>query len=164
MAHGLETLAVLGVGAMGSGMARSALRSGIPTIVWDRNPERAAGLVDDGAEIEPSVERAVSRAGLVITMVTDADAVMAIATEFELLDALASDAIWIQMSTIGVAGTDRVMAIVADRRPDVHLLDAPVSGSKDPAERGELTIFASGPEELQPRVTPVFDALGQRTV
>jgi 3-hydroxyisobutyrate dehydrogenase len=49
-------------------------------------------------------------------------------------------------------------------RPDVTLLDAPVSGSRDPAERGQLTIFASGPEAARPRVAPLFDALGQRTI
>jgi 3-hydroxyisobutyrate dehydrogenase len=68
------------------------------------------------------------------------------------------------MSTIGVAGIERVAAMVESERPDVTLLDAPVSGSADPAERGQLTIFASGPEEARSRVTPLFDALGQRTV
>ena len=70
----------------------------------------------------------------------------------------------VQMSTIGVAGIERVGAIVAEERPDVTLLDAPVSGSKDPAEQGQLTIFASGPEGARNRVAPLFDALGQRTI
>ena len=164
MAGEAETLAVLGLGAMGTGMARSALRAGIPTIVWDRNPARARDLAELGADVEQTADKAASRARIVITMVTDADAVISVATEQGMLDALAPNAIWIQMSTIGVAGTERVMSPVADRRPDVHLLDAPVSGSKEPAERGQLTIFASGNEELHGRVAQVFDALGQRTV
>jgi len=68
------------------------------------------------------------------------------------------------MSTIGVAGIDRVAELVAAERPDITLLDAPVSGSKDPAEQGQLTIFASGPEDVHGRVAPLFDALGQRTI
>jgi 3-hydroxyisobutyrate dehydrogenase len=68
------------------------------------------------------------------------------------------------MSTIGVAGTERVAAMVAAERPDVMLLDAPVSGSREPAEQGQLTIFASGPEQARPRVAALFDALGQRTI
>jgi 3-hydroxyisobutyrate dehydrogenase len=68
------------------------------------------------------------------------------------------------MSTIGVAGIDRVAALVAAERPDVTLLDAPVSGSKGPAEQGQLTIFASGSEAARPRVAGLFDALGQRTI
>jgi 3-hydroxyisobutyrate dehydrogenase len=63
-----------------------------------------------------------------------------------------------------VAGIDSVAAMVRAERPDVILLDAPVAGSKDPAEQGTLTIFASGPDEARPRVTPLFDALGQRTI
>ena len=80
------------------------------------------------------------------------------------LAALAPEGVLVQMSTIGVAGTERVAAIVAGERPDVTLLDAPVSGSKDPAESGQLTIFASGSEEARPRVAFLFDALGQRTI
>ncbi len=97
-------------------------------------------------------------------MVTDADAVISIARDQGMLAALAPGAIWIQMSTIGLAGIHDVMAMVGGERPDVMFLDAPVSGSKDPAEHGQLTIFASGPAEARPRVAPLFDALGQRTV
>jgi 3-hydroxyisobutyrate dehydrogenase len=68
------------------------------------------------------------------------------------------------MSTIGVAGIERVADLVDVERPDVTLLDAPVSGSSDPAEHGQLTIFASGPEQVRSRVSPLFDALGQRTI
>jgi 3-hydroxyisobutyrate dehydrogenase len=81
-----------------------------------------------------------------------------------MLAALAPGAIWVQMSTIGAAGIERVAALVGEERPDITLLDAPVSGSKEPAARGELTIFASGPEAARARITPLFDALGQRTV
>src|SRR4029077_19301451 len=102
-------------------------------------------------------------AAIVVTMVTDTDAVISIARDEGMLAALAPGAIWVQMSTIGVAGIERVAAMVDAERPDVTLLDAPVSGSKEPAEQGQLTIFASGPEEARVRVTPLFDALGQRT-
>jgi 3-hydroxyisobutyrate dehydrogenase len=81
-----------------------------------------------------------------------------------MLASLAPGAIWVQMSTIGVAGIERVAALAAKERPDVTLIDAPVSGSKDPAAQGQLTIFASGPDEARARVAPLFDALGQRTI
>jgi 3-hydroxyisobutyrate dehydrogenase len=97
-------------------------------------------------------------------MVTDTDAVVSIARDQGMLAALAPGAIWAQMATIGVAGIERVAAMVAAERPEVTLLDAPVSGSKDPAERGQLTIFASGPEAARARVAPLFEALGQRTI
>jgi 3-hydroxyisobutyrate dehydrogenase len=159
-----EPVAVLGIGAMGHGMAASALHAGLPTIVWDRNRNRSRDLEPLGARVAESAADAAANAGIVVTMVPDAEAVLSVATEQGMLDALARDAVWAQMSTIGVAGTDRVAALVDGGRPDVTLLDAPVSGSKEPAERGELTIFASGPASARLRVEPLFDALGRRTL
>ena len=163
-ATGQEPVAVLGIGAMGHGMATSALRAGIPTIVWNRRPAATQDLADLGAEVAQTAADAARRAPIVITMVTDTDAVMSIAHDQGMLAALAPSTIWVQMSTIGVAGIERVAAMVQTERPDVTLLDAPVTGSKDPAEQGQLTIFASGPDEARSRVAPLFDALGQRTV
>jgi 3-hydroxyisobutyrate dehydrogenase len=157
-------VAILGIGAMGHGMATSALRAGIQTIVWNRTPEPTRDLAELGAEVAPTAADATRRAAIVVTMVTDTDAVISIARDEGMLGALAPGAIWVQMSTIGVRGIEQVMALVEQERPDITLLDAPVSGSKDPAERGELTIFASGPHEARAPVTPLFDALGQRTI
>jgi 3-hydroxyisobutyrate dehydrogenase len=155
---------VLGTGTMGHGMATSALRAGMPTVVWNREPETNRDLADLGADVAATAADAARRAAIVVTMVTDADAVMSIARDQGMLAALAPGAIWVQMSTIGVAGIERVAALVDAERPDVILLDAPVSGSKVPAEQGQLTIFASGPEEARSRVAPLFEALGQRTI
>jgi 3-hydroxyisobutyrate dehydrogenase len=164
MAPTNEPVAVLGIGAMGHGMAASALRAGIPTIVWNRTAEATRDLAELGAEVAETAAEAARRAAIVITMVTDADAVISIARDEGALAAMAQGAVWAQMSTIGVQGTDRVAAMASDERPDVMLVDAPVSGSKDPAERGQLTIFASGPDGARARVAPLFDALGQRTI
>ena len=159
----MERVAILGIGAMGHGMANSALRAGIPTTVWNRAPEATRDLAELGAEVAETAADAARRAGIVVTMVTDTDAVISIARDQGMLAALPPGAIWVQMSTIGL-GIERVAALAQLERPDVTLLDAPVSGSKDPAEKGQLTIFASGPEEARSRVTPLFDALGQRTI
>lgn len=164
MAPAKEPVAFLGIGAMGHGMATSALRGGIPTIVWNRDPGATQDLADLGAAVAESPADAARQAAIAVTMVTDADVVLSIARDQGMLAALAPGAIWVQMSTIGVAGIERVKALVDAERPDVILIDAPVSGSKDPAERGQLTIFASGPDEVRSRLGPLFDALGQRTI
>jgi 3-hydroxyisobutyrate dehydrogenase len=161
---GREPVAVLGIGAMGRGMAIITLRARIPTIVWNRRPAAAQELAGLGAEVAETAADAARRARVVVTMVTDTDAVMSIARDQGMLAALASGAIWAQMSTIGVAGIERIAAMVEAERPDVTLLDAPVSGSREPAERGQLTIFASGPDQARSRVAALFDALGQRTI
>ena len=157
-------LAILGLGTMGRGMAGSALRSGIPTVVWNRELESARPMAEQGAEVALSAIDAVKGVDVVITMVTDTAAVTSIALDFGMLDALPPGAVWAQMSTIGVEGTSTVASIVEKVRPDVIFLDVPVSGSKVPAEQGNLVIFASGSEHAQPAVQPVFDAIGHRTV
>ena len=164
MAGNDEPVAVLGIGAMGHGMAISALRAGIPTIVWNRIPEPTRDLAALGAQVAESAADAARQAAIVVTMVADADAVVSIARDQGMLAALPPNAIWVQMSTIGVAGIERIAAMVQAERPDVTLVDAPVSGSKEPAERGQLTIFASGPDAARGRVAALFDALGQRTI
>ena len=164
MAPTPEPVAVLGTGTMGHGMAASALRAGIPTIVWNRQPEATRDLADLGAAVADTAADAARRAAIVVTMVTDAAAVMSIARDQGMLAALVPDAVWVQMSTIGLAGTERVAAFVNQERSDISLVDAPVSGSKEPAAHGELTIFASGPDEARGRVGALFDAIGRRTI
>jgi 3-hydroxyisobutyrate dehydrogenase len=164
MAPAKEPVAFLGIGTMGHAMATSARRVGIPTLVWNRDRAATRDLVDLGAEVAETPADAARRAGIVVTMVTDANVVVSIAKDQGMLAALDSGAVWVQMSTIGVAGIERVESLVGAERPDVILIDAPVSGSKVPAEKGQLTIFASGPEVARSRLEPLFGALGQRTI
>src|ERR1700722_7169068 len=140
---------------MGRGMAGCALRNGISTVVWNRALDSAKHLADQGAEVAPSAVDAVKGVDVVITMVTDTDAVTSIAVDLGVLEALPSGAVWAQMSTIGVEGTATVSSIVEKERPDVLFLDAPVSGSKVPAEEGRLVIFASGSDRARPIPQPV---------
>ncbi|MCU1502471.1 MAG: hypothetical protein JWM12_1825 [Ilumatobacteraceae bacterium] len=156
-------IAVLGLGVMGHAIAANARRAGLVTVVWNRTSEQTIDLVELGAVAAESASAAVQRADIVVTMVTDADAVLAVAIDHGMLAAMAPGAIWVQMSTIGLR-IDHVAQLVAEHRPDVTLIDAPVSGSKGPAEAGTLTIFASGPVEARPRVAPLFDAISARTV
>ena len=159
-----EQVAFLGIGTMGRAMATRALGAGIPTIVWNRNPDATRRLAELGAEVAESAAEAARRASIAVTMVTNADVVLAIAKDQGMLTALAPGAIWVQMSTIGDGGMQRVESLVRAERPDVVLIDAPVSGSKGPAEQGQLTIFASGPDAVRSRLDPLFDALGRRTI
>ncbi len=157
-------LTVLGLGTMGRAMAQTAHRSGVPLVVWNRDPTATEAFAEMGVEVARTVAEAAVGADVIITMVTNADAVRSIANEQGLLEALRPGAVWAQMSTIGVEATEQVSALLATRRPDALFVDAPVSGSKVPAENGTLLIFASGPDEARPLVQPVFDAIGQRTI
>jgi 3-hydroxyisobutyrate dehydrogenase len=155
-------VAVIGLGTMGRAMAKSLRRAGLSIVGWNRNRHGVEELLD--LELAESVAAAASDADVVITMVTDADAVESIAAQYGLLDALKPGAVWAQMSTIGVRGTGHLSELAQSQRPDTYFVDAPVSGSKSPAEEGALLIFASGTDEAKPLVAPAFDAMGQRTI
>jgi 3-hydroxyisobutyrate dehydrogenase len=157
-------VAVLGTGIMGSGIARNLLRAGLAVDVWDRSPEAAARLTGAGAIAHASPDQTVVRADIAITMLPDGPTVSSVAIDQGMLNALSPGGIWIQMSTIGVQATEQLAAKVADQRPDVWFVDAPVSGTRQPAEAGRLLILASGPEAARLALDPVFSAIGSRTL
>ena len=157
----LPRAAVLGAGTMGRGMAHSLLRNGFTVDVWDRAPEKAAALAADGATAHEDAPDAVRDVDVVITMVADAAAVNEVAFDSGMLEALRPQSAWAQMSTIGVTATEELAARVGKERPDVYFADAPVSGTRQPAENGQLLILASGPGQAKPVLDPVFAALGR---
>jgi 3-hydroxyisobutyrate dehydrogenase len=163
MADHVRRVAVLGTGTMGAPMARNLLHAGFGVRVWNRTMAKAAALAADGAHPASDPAEAATGADVLITMLTDGATVEGVMTGPDgALSMLRSNAIWIQMSTVGVEWTDQ-FADLADGH-GVAFVDAPVSGSSDPADRGELEILAAGGLEVRPRVQPIFDVLGRRTV
>src|SRR5947209_11244011 len=139
---------------MGAGMARSLVKAGLDVTVSNRNADKARPLADDGAKVAADPAEAVSGADVVVTMLFDVDAVAEVMQRA--LAATPEHAIWAQTSTVGLAGTQRLADLAG--RYGRGFVDAPVLGTKQPAERGELIVLASGPRELAPRVEPVFEA------
>jgi 3-hydroxyisobutyrate dehydrogenase len=162
-APGRPSVAVLGTGIMGSAMARNLLTAGLPTTVWDRSPEVTAPLAAAGAVVADSAHAAIRDARIVITMLPDAEVVQSVLFA-DAQPPFAAGAAWAQMGTIGVAATAGLAERLARLRPDVMFVDAPVSGSKGPAEAGQLLILASGPDAAQPVLAPAFAAIGRKTV
>jgi 3-hydroxyisobutyrate dehydrogenase len=156
-----KTVAFLGAGGtMGFGMSRNLLRAGFALRAWNRTRERAEPLAGDGATIASTPTEAAKGAGVIVTMLSDGDAVLE--TIAQALPEAGSDTIWIQMSTIGPEATDR--CIERAHEAGVVFVDAPVLGTKQPAEEGKLTVLASGPDDVRDRVQPIFEAVGQRTL
>src|SRR5271165_7023013 len=157
-------VAVLGTGIMGSAMARNLVSAGLRTTVWDRSPTATAPLSEAGALVAASAAEAARDAHVVITMLPTADVVNSVIFAGGVAQALAGGAVWAQMGTVGVAATTEIGSRLGQLRPDVMFVDAPVSGSKGPAEAGQLLILASGPREAGPVVQPAFSAIGRKTV
>jgi len=157
-------VAVIGAGIMGSAMARNLIAAGLTTQVWDRSPSATGSLADAGAVVAASAREAVRDAGVVITMLPTADAVESVIFDGGVAEAFDDGCVWAQMGTIGVEATLRIGDRLAAQRPGVMFVDAPVSGSKGPAEQGQLLILASGPAAAADGVRPVFDVIGRKTV
>ena len=157
-------VAVLGVGIMGSAMARNLVAAGLRTTVWDRSPSARAALAAEGALAAESPGEAVQDARVVITMLPTADVVNSVIFDGGVVDAFARGAVWAQMGTIGVTATTQIAGRLGQLRPDVMFVDAPVSGSKGPAEAGQLLILASGPPAAQAIVSLAFSAIGRKAV
>ena len=153
-------VAVLGTGIMGAPMARNSAQAGLRVRAWNRTRAKAEPLAEHGIEPADSPAEAVADADVVVTMLADGEAVHATITEA--LPAMPDGAVWAQCSTVGLGWTERLASLAAER--DVPFFDSPVLGTRQPAEAGQLTVLAAGPEEQRDRVEPVYDAIGQRTV
>lgn len=154
------TVAFLGTGVMGAPMARNIAGEGLNVRVWNRTTERARPLEAAGATVGEEPAHAVDGADVVVTMLSDVGPTLEVAEA--VLAATAPDAIWAQMGTIGIEGTERCIDLA--RSHGRAFVDAPVLGTLKPAEDGKLTVLASGPDDAVERCSPVFRAVGHKTL
>ena len=163
----MTELAFLGTGVMGRPMAARLNEAGFGVHAWNRTADKARPLEREGVSVHEDPARAAAGCSLIVTMLADSDAVLEVAGRAlgEAQDDGAPDEgerVWIQMSTIGGPGTARCQALADER--GATFVDAPVLGTRAPAEQGALVILASGPESARPAADPVFDAVGSRTI
>ena len=126
--------------------------------MWNRTAEKAQALTGTGAEAHPSPTEAVAGADVVLTMLFDADAAIDVIRQA----APPAGTTWLQCSTVGVEGAERTAVAAAEL--GLVLVDCPVLGTKEPAEKGALVMLASGPERMREQLAPVLDALGSKTL
>jgi 3-hydroxyisobutyrate dehydrogenase len=157
-------VAIIGTGTMGAAMARRLLGAGATVDVWNRSPGPSQALGAFGARRHGDAHEAVTRAAVVVTMLPTGTVTRHVMLDEGVVDAIAPGAVWAQMGTVGVDATAALDAAVTTRRPDLRFVDAPVSGSRVPAESGQLVVLASGPETARAVVDSVFAVLGRRTL
>jgi len=152
----------IGLGGMGSGIARNLINAGHELAVYNRTRSKAEGLARAGARIAATPVEAASGAEAVITMLADDRAVEE--TIFEpgnAIDSIAAGAVHISMSTISVALSRRLAQ--AHRQRGQQYVSAPVFGRPDAAAAGKLFVVAAGPAGEVERCRALLDAIGQKT-
>jgi 3-hydroxyisobutyrate dehydrogenase len=142
----------LGTGIMGAPMAQHVAAAGNDVVAWNRTREKAQGI--EGVAVADSPAAAVEGAEIVVTMLSDGAAVEEVAGQA----GIPADAIWWQASTVGLEATDRLKNL------GPTYVDAPVLGTKQPAQEGTLTVLAAGPSDALDTLAPLFDAVGSKTI
>lgn len=158
--HTQPTIAVLGTGLMGAPIARNLRKRGFTVHAWNRTTAKAQALVADGVEAFDNPADAVRGADIILTMLKDGSSVREALRAAA--PALRQGAIWLQLGTVGIEAIT-ALASLAEQHGLVFY-DAPVQGTRQPAEQAQLVILASGPVAQRETVQPVFDAIGKRTL
>jgi 3-hydroxyisobutyrate dehydrogenase-like beta-hydroxyacid dehydrogenase len=153
----------MGLGIMGSAMAANILKGGYPLAVYNRTPDKAGPLADLGAAVAPSPQALAAGADVIIAMVTGPEAL------YELLwgprgaaEALGPDQVFINMSSVSPGFTKEIAVQVA--AAGAAFIDAPVSGTKKPAEEGSLVILAGGKPERIKELEPLLLTMGKKVI
>jgi 3-hydroxyisobutyrate dehydrogenase-like beta-hydroxyacid dehydrogenase len=151
---------LIGLGGMGTGMAKSLLRAGHCVTVFNRTPSKAEALRAEGATVASSPAD-VCRAGVVMTMLADDAALESqVFGDGGILASLPRGGIHISCSTISVALSDRLTA--AHAAAGQEFISCPVFGRPDAAEGGRLAVVAAGPKDAVERCKPLFESLGPK--
>jgi 3-hydroxyisobutyrate dehydrogenase-like beta-hydroxyacid dehydrogenase len=154
----MAKIGFLGLGEMGTPMARRLLRAGHHMVVWNRSPERTVPLLQEGATVAPSPAKAATGSDFVITMLATPEALeQVVFGTGELAPALLRGQVLIDMSTVG---PDEIRSVAARLPKGVSLVDAPVRGSVPLAESGRLEVFVGATDEDYERVRPILEVLG----
>ncbi|MDR7342470.1 3-hydroxyisobutyrate dehydrogenase [Pantoea alhagi] len=152
-------VAVLGLGAMGHAFAANLVKNDFQVAGWNRTRARGDDLAAAGMQLCDEPQQAAAQAEVVVAMLSDGATTESVLQQ--ITPALKPNAVFCQMGTIGVEATDRLVAQLAAARPDVVYIDAPVSGTKAPAENAQILILASGDRQRAADLEPVFAAISK---
>jgi 3-hydroxyisobutyrate dehydrogenase len=155
----VTTTAVLGAGALGAAMAARLSEAGCDVYLWNRTPARAEEVAGEADRViaAATIPAAVADADVVLTVLRDGPAVAGVAEE--MLPAMRSDAVWVQVSTVGPAHAQTLREASASQ--GIAFLDAPVSGSTAQVQQRSLVWLVAGEEAAVDIARPVLEMLGK---
>jgi len=157
----LPKVAVLGLGAMGHAFASNLLKKGFTVTAWNRSPGRGDDLLAQGLAVHETAQQAVAEADVIISMLADGQATLSVLADIAPVSQ--PEAIYCQMGTIGVEETLDAMALLKQLQPGMTFVDAPVSGTKTPAENAQILVLASGEQDKCAAAEQVFAAISRGT-
>jgi len=151
----------IGMGIMGSRMAANLLKKGHELVIYNRTREKAQPLLDRGAAWADTPADLAKQVQVVITMLSKPDAVAeaALYDKHSFLGSMLTNSLWIDSSTVNPSFSRRMAGEAAERK--VRFLDAPVAGSRGPAEAGQLIFFVGGHSQDVEAARPLFEAMGK---
>jgi len=152
----------LGLGIMGKAMAANLLRHGFRVTVWNRTLSKCDELVAMGATVGETPAAVVAKCKYTIAMLSDPDAAISVVFDKDgVLEQIGEGKGYVDMSTVDAATSCKISEAV--KQKGGAFVEAPVSGSKKPAEDGQLVILAAGDKALYDDMVPAFDILGKRS-
>ncbi|XP_057953389.1 glyoxylate/succinic semialdehyde reductase 1 [Malania oleifera] len=152
----------LGLGIMGKAMATNLLRNGFKLTVWNRTPSKCDELVEHGASIGETPAAVVKKCKYTIAMLSDPSAALSVAFDKDgVLEQICNGKGYIDMSTVDANTSSTICEAISSKGG--CFLEAPVSGSKKPAEDGQLVILAAGEKVLYEEAIPAFNAMGKKS-
>tara|TARA_B100000287_G_scaffold418880_1_gene456404 strand:+ start:67 stop:939 length:873 start_codon:yes stop_codon:yes gene_type:complete len=158
----MENISIIGTGLMGYPMAKNILKGGFDLIAYNRTLDKAKGLSKDGAKLASSIKEAVENSKIILTMLSDDEAVISVISSKDFLENIKAESIVVDMSSTKPTTSKKIYEIL--KKKDVHFLDAPVSGGTVGAENGTLAIMVGGDELIFKKVIDLFKTMGNSTL
>ncbi|MCY9545695.1 NAD(P)-dependent oxidoreductase [Lysinibacillus xylanilyticus] len=155
----VKTITVLGTGIIGAPVAANLQKHKFEVRAWNRTRSKAEKLQSVGVTVFETPLEAVQDTDVIISLLKDGPVVLEVMQSVK--ESLSKGTIWIQMSTVGT-NIDELASFA--NQHELIFYDAPVQGTKQPAEQGQLIILVSGPTQYRERMEPIFEAIGKRTV
>jgi 3-hydroxyisobutyrate dehydrogenase/glyoxylate/succinic semialdehyde reductase len=153
----------IGLGIMGSRMVKNLAANGYKVFVYNRTPEKAHKLVSDRIEARSTPAHVAEESDIIITMLSTPEAVQdVVLSEEGILSTMSKGNVWIDCSTVNPSFSEQ-MAELTDQL-GFNFLDAPMAGSLIPAEKGELVFLVGGKKTIVKYCTPLFKAMGKKTI
>ncbi|XP_057789639.1 glyoxylate/succinic semialdehyde reductase 1 [Salvia miltiorrhiza] len=158
----MEEIGFLGLGIMGKAMSMNLLSHGFKVTVWNRTLSRCDELLEHGATIGETPAAVIKKCKYTIAMLSDPAAALSVVFDKDgVLEQIGSGKNYIDMSTVDAETSSKISEAITSKGG--CFLEAPVSGSKKPAEDGQLVILAAGEKALYDAALPVFDVLGKKS-